>query len=281
MKKGIAFLLAAVMCLGFVGCGKEITAETVFDALSKKGKLVFEIKYDSMVSDNSAQEPNVEMIVFRLPKEQRPTPGEDACYIEVYPSREALERSAEQYKQIKKIDWLYASKNVLLRIDGNVPFDIVQPYTDALKKLTNEEVQARHRAEPIIRSSNREKTFQLPGNFGANEAFEILKQEIGGLEFASYVYTANAEIVSFWLRESGNIFCGSVLVFESYKEAVSFAEIGYSPNPWAGIACSIFVSDNVVIEIDRSSEALFIQYSNALKKITGKPIDMEFSKRSE
>ena len=42
MKKGIAFVLAAVMCLGFVGCGKEITAETVFDALSKKGKLVFD-----------------------------------------------------------------------------------------------------------------------------------------------------------------------------------------------------------------------------------------------
>lgn len=296
MKKGIAFLLAAVMCLGFVGCelpgmglarkivGKTVVvnAEMVFKELEKEGELILDTKYDSTESFNSAKVPNVEMIVFRMPKEERPTYREKACYIEVYPSQEDLERSCEQYVQTdSKYNWLYSSGNVLLRIDGNVPKGDTQKYTSALKELTKDNVQKWNDRNPEVEKSNRKKTFQPPNGFGANEAFERLKEELGGLEFAIYSYLHELEFIIFWDRTDSKLVCGTISIAESDEDALSLARVSFDGYQGSKFERSILVSGNIIIELDRSSEELFFKYSNALERVTGKPINMEYSKRTE
>lgn len=284
MKKGIAFLLAAVMCLGFVGCGEKgnsgrINADKVFEALSQEGELVLDTKHDNTESYNSAKVPNVEMIVFRMPKEQRPTYQEQACYIEVYQTQEDLKRSAEQYaKSESDLNWLYTSGDVLLRIDGNVSSERAQKYADALKSITKENVILQNNENPKVEKSNREKTFQPPNGLGANEAYEKLKEELDGLEFSIYSYSYDSERVIFWDKSNGDWISGTVSVHTSDEEAISIAKTTYSMDTKSGLKECILVSGNVVITLTDGSEETFRRYAEPLMIFTGKAIDIDYSK---
>ena len=284
MKKGIAFLLAAVMCLGFVGCGEKgnsgrINADKVFEALSQEGELVLDTKHDNTESYNSAKVPNVEMIVFRMPKEQRPTYQEQACYIEVYQTQEDLKRSAEQYaKSESDLNWLYTSGDVLLRIDGNVSSERAQKYADELKSITKENVILQNNENPKVEKSNREKTFQPPNGLGANEAYEKLKEELDGLEFSIYSYSYDSERVIFWDKSNGDWISGTVSVHTSDEEAISIAKTTYTMDTKSGLKECILVSGNVVITLTDGSEETFRRYAEPLMIFTGKAIDIDYSK---
>ena len=286
MKKVIAFVLAAVMCLGFVGCGEKensgkTNADKVFEALSQEGELVLDTKHDDTVSYNSAKVPNVEMIVFRMPKEQRMANSyqEWACYIEVYPSKEDLEKSVGQYEN--DLFWLYSSGNVLLRIDGNVTSDAAAKYAETLKSVTKEEVSLRNSKNPTPKESKREKTFVPPNGFGANEAYEALKKEIGSIEFGMYSYSYNQKsehIIFCDTADKANSTSGTIYVMDSEEEAVDFAKTINTANDKAGIQESMLVSGNMIIQLSSEDKNLFSEYSDALEKITGKSLNIENSR---
>ena len=286
MKKVIAFVLAAVMCLGFVGCGEKgnsgrINADKVFEALSQEGELVLDTKHDNTESYNSAKVPNVEMIVFRMPKEQRMANSyqEWACYIEVYPSKEELEKSVGQYEN--DLFWLYSSGNVLLRIDGNVTSDAAAKYAETLKSVTKEEVSLRNSKNPTPKESKREKTFVPPNGFGANEAYEALKKEIGSIEFGMYSYSYNqkSEHIIFWdTADKADFISVTVNVRGSAEEASSYAKTMNEMNSKTNIKACVLVSGNIVLQFSSEDKNLFSEYSDALEKITGKSLDIENSR---
>ena len=45
MRKFVVFVLCAALSCGFVGCGGEVTADKVFEAISKEGNVVMDDRY--------------------------------------------------------------------------------------------------------------------------------------------------------------------------------------------------------------------------------------------
>ncbi len=289
MKKGIAFVLSLVMCLGLVGCGlpdtgpaqniavKTPSAEEVYEALAKIGELVLDTTHNSF-----AEAAGVDKIVFRMPKEQRQTSIEGACYIEVYPSREDLERSAELYAQLDSdYKWLYSSGNVLLKLDGNISANSVQKYIDALQKLTNDDAHKWNDRNPTVEKGGSKQTLQLPDGFGVNEAYEMLKKELSDLEFESFGYLKDSEYIKFWDKSGSEIVSGIIRATESDERAIVHAKTDFDGLIGLIYDKSVLVSGNIVIKLNKSSEELFSKYSSALENVTGKPVNMEYSTRTE
>ena len=104
---------------------------------------------------------------------------------------------------------------------------------------------------------------------------------MGCLEFAIYSYLHELEFIIFWDRTDSKLVCGTISIAESDEDALSLARVSFDGYQGSKFERSVLVSGNIIIELDRSSEELFFKYSNALERVTGKPINMEYSKRTE
>lgn len=204
MKKGIAFVVAFMLCLGFSGCGeKDGSAKSVYNALAKVGDLSLEAEYKDVVSDFGGKVPISEKIVFRMPNENREIEKERACYIEVYPSADDLGKAVDVLNESmssggEKTYGLYSSGNSLLRIDGTVPKDEVSKYADALKKATGEEAVCRNSEELPVEKISINRSFTPPNGVGAREIYDALKNKVKNIEFFSFMKLNDSETASFF-----------------------------------------------------------------------------------
>ena len=236
MKKGIAFLLAAVMCLGFVGCGEQAgSAKSVYNELEKVGGLSYEAEYKDVVSDFGGKIPISEKIVFRMPNQNREIEKERACYIEVYSSADDLGKAVSVLNESMKSSGektygLYSSGNLLLRIDGTVPKDEASKYTEALKKATGEEAVYQNSEELPIEKNSINRSFISPNGVGAREIYDALKKKVKNIEFFSFMKLNDSETASFFdMSEKDKTVIVTIDVGDEVKEANdSSAGIGRS-----------------------------------------------------
>ena len=193
MKKGIAFVLAAVMCLGFVGCGEKAgSAKSIYNELEKVGKLSLEAERYNVERRFSEEKIKIlEQITFRLPEEKRIEDAENICSIEVYASAEDAENAtADPYR------FVYSSGNALLRIDGYIEKNIADRYAEAFQKATGKEVTW---VEDKIRYNQGfgTSTFTPRNGIGAREVYNAFKNEIKDIELINFYHYDTGERVDF------------------------------------------------------------------------------------
>ncbi|WP_337399463.1 hypothetical protein [Congzhengia sp.] len=290
MKKVIAFLLAAVMCLGFVGCelpgmglarkfvGKTVgvNAEMVFKELSKFGNLSLEIKYKDVVSDFGGEVPISEKLVFRIINEKREKSGEHACYIEIYPSADDLEKAIsvlnkdmkELYKERTYI--LYTAGSTLLRLDGSLTKDAASKYAEAFQRAIGKEVVYRNSEELPVEKYSISRTFIPPNGVGSREIYDKLKKDLDGLEFFSYLRLRDYDNTSFFEKdEAGKTVIVNICVGATIDDAMKSN----------GAVDFKIISGNVYMDfLGDISEKRLSQYVKKIEKITGQPIDTAKSK---
>ena len=276
MKKGIAFVLAFVLCLGFSGCGeKDGSAKSVYNALAKVGDLSLEAEYKDVVSDFGGKVPISEKIVFRMPNENREIEKERACYIEAYPSADDLGKAVDVLNESmrssgEKTYGLYSSGNSLLRIDGTVSQDAVPKYADALKKATGEEAVCRNSEELPVEKISINRSFTPPNGVGAREIYDAFKKKFKGLEFYSYLKLRTYDNVSFFEKD------------EAGKTVIVNINVGYTADDAikpVGTVDFTIVSGNIYMDfLGDISENRLSEYIKEIEEITGQPIDPEKSK---
>ena len=178
MKKGIAFVLAFVLCLGFSGCGeKDGSAKSVYNALKKVGNLSLEAEYQNIEARHpSGKAPVLEQIVFRMPKEERERNAERSCFIEVYSSEEDMKKVIDYYSNGKLIYGMYSSGNTLLLIDGYVTETAMSKYEKAFQKAVGGEVMC-HSTGMQRNNKSSESTFIPPNGIGAREVYNAFKKK--------------------------------------------------------------------------------------------------------
>ena len=201
MKKGIAFVLAAVMCLGFVGCGEKAgSAKSVYNELEKVGKLSLEAEYQNVeVEHISDKAPVLEQIVFRMPEEEREVNAEHACYIETYPSVEEAEKNAHKLG----IAWYaYSSGSTVLSIDRAIKKETAEKYAEAFQKAVGGEVKRHHEEERPDNKYLDVDVIKVEG-IQPTEIYDAFKKKIKNMEFNVIDYGLGAERVSFYDRSQG------------------------------------------------------------------------------
>ncbi len=203
MKKGIAFVLAAVMCLGLVGCGEKAEgAKSVYNALEKVGKLSLEAEYQNVETKHMSSDKVsvLEQIVFRMPDEERELEHlQNACYIEMYPSEEKAAECAESISD--KYWYIYTSGNMLLLIDRAITEKAAEEYSKAFGKAAAGEIKSYHGAERPFKDLP-EGSCPLPDGIQPIEIYDAFKKEIENIEFRDNGYIG-APRVCFYDRNQG------------------------------------------------------------------------------
>ena len=259
MKKGIAFVLAAVMCLGFVGCGEKAgSAKSVYNSLKKVGKLSLEAEYQNVeVEHISDKAPVLEQIVFRLPEEEREVNAERACYIETYPSVEEAEKNADKLG----IAWYaYSSGSTVLSIDRAIKKETAEKYAKAFQKVTDGEVKRHHEEE---RPNNKYLDVDIKKVDGIQpkEIYDAFKKKIENIEFNLVTYEIGIENVGFYDRSQGydqEVFAYII----AFNEKVEY-ESGPTPNGGYNL-----VRGNILVEFwDILPEERIAEYEKVLDEL--------------
>ena len=291
MKKGIAFLLAAVICLGLVGCelpgmglarkivGKTASAEEIFKELAKEGELIKDTYIEGIYSQSGSGVNNVNTLIFRIPKEKRDSSTERACFIEIYENEDGLNKSVDKYNSMgREVSYyMYSSGTVLLLLDSALSADVVEKYFKAFKKATAKEVQVRQ-TKPLQKNEIYNFDFSIANGIGAEKVFYGLKKSIDNIEF--FVLNKYKDRENVWgvLRtEKTHRYGFEITAYTSNSAALEVKKEYSEPYDGKGLKNYLFISGNIVIDCMCSlPEGIEGQIKEALSQITGQTVEVSY-----
>ena len=291
MKKVIAFLLAAVMCLGFVGCelpgmglarkivGKTASAEEIFKELAKEGELIKDTYIEGIYSQSGSGVNNVNTLIFRIPKEKRDSSTERACFIEIYENEDGLNKSVDKYNSMgREVNYyMYSSGTVLLLLDSVLSADVVEKYFKAFKKATAKKVQVRQ-TRPLYKNKIYYFDFSITNGIGAEKVFYGLKESIDNIEFFSFNKYKDREVIISELRTKNNLtYVLEISAYTSNSAALEVKKEYTKPYDGKGLKRYLFISGNIVINCTFSlPEGSEGQIKEALSQITGQTVEVSY-----
>ncbi len=273
MKKRIALILTVVLCVGLCGCSE---AKSVYKSLAKAGTLTRDGRVKKAESISGSGAAGVDRLVFRMPEEARGASVENACFVEVYQNEDDLNAAVGKLNESANAAYyMFSSGNILLLLDANISEETALKYADAMKKKTKQEASARHE-KPLLKNAAQSFDYSVPkeAGAGAEAVYKKLKRKLK-TQFTSFAKNENNEGLTCSLRsKDGSFYCTlNISARNSEEDAQKLKEAFLNAN--VKTKKLIFTSGNIVIDtVGTVSDKDVKKISKALKKATGKPVEM-------